>query len=1242
MSQVRSDVGILSDTIGGISGAARTMTFAFTTPMVALGTYAVSAASNFDAAMRNINSILGLSEDKFSGLQTKVLDFAKTTRDGVVPATEALYEIFSAGVTDQERALEIWRTSTKVAEAGVADLTQTTNAITATMSAFNLETTDAARVGNIWTRMVQVGVGSMGDFLSNAQKILPLSSALNISLEDMGASIAFLSQGGGGAAKAETSFAMMLSNLMKPTTAMTEAFDKLGVSTGTELLKKFGSVGNAVKALKDVSDEISFNKMFSKTGLEAALRMTNNFDALNTATVEFNKNLDSATMDAWTEQSKSFAFQLDLFKTALQGVANVIGQAILPIITPMVQGFTQVMTQISDANPQVIQMGVAFVALVAAAAPIVWLLTSMLNPIGLVVGAIGVLVTAFSTNFGGIRDQVTADVNSILGVLTPLKDGIQTFLDALFGTGTSDGKSAEDKLKDAIGIPHEGIGASDIIQINPNGQPISLWDFYSGEGFIDEFSWTEFQKMAKDAGWDGKAIKPGDVLNLLAPTSSATSEEKNHFMNALLGLNDSNPLFNIDEVTKNVGGDNNRVDNSIGGKIARAFEQAWPVIKPALENIWTNIQTWFSDTFIPGLDTKGGDILGSIARWFLPVGSTGKGNTKTFQVLQGALNGGVADTAEGVANDFQKNFPTVANALSNLFQNMGTWIQNEGIPTIARSIGFLAGKLSVVIGQALGSIWSSLTGGQTAKGAGQLASDVSEEFAQPLSEGFQDALAGSGVTNPFDVFFTNLSGLLVAGAIAWKIAPDFATNAISKIAGAITTELGTTTVFSNLGTSIVSKIGTIVWPAGGILDDIALRGMFAVDGIRTALTNAVTTAAGSMSIPVLGLIVGTLLLTAAAVTVASESGTFNPVGHKLSMAISPDDIQWEEGTNLLDTILQNAIPNQNGNYVVDMPGTVLANITDFQLDMAGLTRDNVVAIDVLPEEVRTPYLEAWKKLADDSKSAFAEQFNTGTVPTADQLGQKSDGWSNLSGVQFNNPLVDTILTPPTEEDITTKWATPFAENMTSAATASMAMGNFDGQSIVDTMLTPLANGFIDNFGVESPAYLAWSGFADNLKTTSDEISTKFYTIDQDMILLKGDAATNMPILQSVMVGAFHAINVAALALDKTLYLILQKIAQIGGATIPTSIPTANTDGSHALGLSYVPFDGYIAELHKGERVLTAAENSSYSVKPNAVTPSVSNSTSSTVNSPTINVYGVTDANRMIREMERMGYDIKKR
>lgn len=45
----------------------------------------------------------------------------------------------------------------------------------------------------------------------------------------------------------------------------------------------------------------------------------------------------------------------------------------------------------------------------------------------------------------------------------------------------------------------------------------------------------------------------------------------------------------------------------------------------------------------------------------------------------------------------------------------------------------------------------------------------------------------------------------------------------------------------------------------------------------------------------------------------------------------------------------------------------------------------------------------------------------------------------------------------------------------------------------------------------------------------------------------------------------------------------------GGSSASSGAGRRSVDGSHRLGLNYVPFDGYIAELHKGERVLTAEQ-----------------------------------------------------
>ena len=64
--------------------------------------------------------------------------------------------------------------------------------------------------------------------------------------------------------------------------------------------------------------------------------------------------------------------------------------------------------------------------------------------------------------------------------------------------------------------------------------------------------------------------------------------------------------------------------------------------------------------------------------------------------------------------------------------------------------------------------------------------------------------------------------------------------------------------------------------------------------------------------------------------------------------------------------------------------------------------------------------------------------------------------------------------------------------------------------------------------------------------------------------------------------------------EEALLAKARELSQAAQAALSATWGTGGAvDGSHAGGLPYVPYDGYIAELHEGERVLTAAEAKAY-------------------------------------------------
>jgi hypothetical protein len=111
-----------------------------------------------------------------------------------------------------------------------------------------------------------------------------------------------------------------------------------------------------------------------------------------------------------------------------------------------------------------------------------------------------------------------------------------------------------------------------------------------------------------------------------------------------------------------------------------------------------------------------------------------------------------------------------------------------------------------------------------------------------------------------------------------------------------------------------------------------------------------------------------------------------------------------------------------------------------------------------------------------------------------------------------------------------------------------------------------------------------------------------YTADFNRVLeATGLLETTAAGKASVAEQQLEALNqqvTGLITLNTSVLTVTQAIAELnalltGGFTGTDATIMPVVDGSHANGLSYVPFDGYTAELHKGEAVLTAAENKAY-------------------------------------------------
>jgi len=199
--------------VGGQVSALGGALSSLTAPLMGAFQGAVSASSDFNEAMTNVQAVTGKSNEEMARLSSELLAIGGNTRAGPQAVAEAMYDI-AGGVADATTHMAILQAAIATANAGNADLAGTTSVLVAVMNSYSFGADKAGYASDVLSRTVAVGVGSMDEFAAALPLVTGYAKNLDISFADLGAQMAFLTTKGFSASQSATQLrAIMLAAL---------------------------------------------------------------------------------------------------------------------------------------------------------------------------------------------------------------------------------------------------------------------------------------------------------------------------------------------------------------------------------------------------------------------------------------------------------------------------------------------------------------------------------------------------------------------------------------------------------------------------------------------------------------------------------------------------------------------------------------------------------------------------------------------------------------------------------------------------------------------------------------------------------------------------------------------------------------------------------------------------------------------------------------------------------------------
>ncbi|EJJ6354600.1 phage tail tape measure protein [Staphylococcus pseudintermedius] len=378
----------------------RSMSLYVTAPVVAGFGAAVKKSIDFDDSMRKVKATSGATSGEFQQLRDKALEMGAKTKFSASQSAEALNYMALAGWDTKEMMSGIDGVMQLAAASG-EDLGAVSDIVTDSLTAFGLKAKDSGHFADVLAQTsskANTDVRGMGEAFKYAA---PVAGALGYTVEDTSIAIGLMSNAGIKGEKAGTALRTMFTNLAKPTKAMKNQMDELGISITD-------SKGNMLP-MRDVMDQLRSKfkglskdqqasaaaTIFGKEAMSGALAVINASDEDYKKLTKSIDNSAGASKRMADEMEGGIGGSIRKMKSAIESLAISIGDVLAPYIKKLAEFIADAAAKLNEM-PKGTQKVVVGLGLIAAA------IGPLLVTLGVMVSTIGASFKVLGPLFKGI------------------------------------------------------------------------------------------------------------------------------------------------------------------------------------------------------------------------------------------------------------------------------------------------------------------------------------------------------------------------------------------------------------------------------------------------------------------------------------------------------------------------------------------------------------------------------------------------------------------------------------------------------------------------------------------------------------------------------------------------------------------------------------------------------------------------------------------------------------------------